>query len=49
MMQKFRAFLKDTNKTVDIEKSENDNINPNHYVFGGIETIEYLKAKLTTE
>ena len=32
-----------------IEKSENDSINPNHYVFGGIETIEYLKAKLTPE
>ena len=27
-----------------IETTENDNINPNHYVFGGIETIEYLKA-----
>lgn len=26
-----------------------DNINPNHYIFGGIETIEYLKAKLTPE
>lgn len=26
-----------------------DSINPNHYVFGGIETIEYLKAKLTPE
>ena len=26
---------------------ENDNINPSHYIFGGIETIEYLKAKLT--
>ena len=26
---------------------ENYNINPNHYIFGGIETIEYLKAKLT--
>lgn len=32
-----------------IEKSENDSINLNHYVFGGIETIEYLKAKLTPE
>lgn len=29
--------------------SEKDNINPNHYIFGGIETIEYLKAKLTPE
>lgn len=29
--------------------SEKDNINPSHYVFGGIETIEYLKAKLTPE
>ena len=28
---------------------ENDSINPNHYIFGGIETIEYLKAKLTPE
>ena len=34
-------------KESNIEKSENDSINPNHYVFGGIETIEYLKAKLT--
>lgn len=32
-----------------VEKSENDSINPNHYVFGGIETIVYLKAKLTPE
>ena len=32
-----------------VEKSEKDNINPNHYIFGGIETIEYLKAKLTAE
>lgn len=32
-----------------VEKSEKDNINPNHYIFGGIETIEYLKAKLTPE
>lgn len=32
-----------------VEISEKDNINPNHYVFGGIETIEYLKAKLTPE
>lgn len=32
-----------------IEKSENDSINPNHYVFGGIETIEYLDAKMTPE
>ena len=32
-----------------VEKSEKDNINTNHYVFGGIETIEYLKAKLTPE
>lgn len=32
-----------------VEKSEKDNINPSHYVFGGIETIEYLKAKLTPE
>ena len=36
-------------KEIGIEKSENDSINPNHYVFGGIETIEYLKAKLTPE
>lgn len=26
-----------------------DNINPNHYKVGGIETFEYLKAKLTKE
>lgn len=32
-----------------VEISEKDNINPNHYIFGGIETIEYLKAKLTAE
>ena len=32
-----------------VKKSENDSINPSHYVFGGIETIEYLKAKLTPE
>lgn len=32
-----------------VEISEKDNINPNHYVFGGIETIDYLKAKLTPE
>lgn len=34
-------------KKTDIETTENDNINPSHYIFGGIETIEYLKAKLT--
>lgn len=38
-----------TFKESNVEKSENDSINPNHYVFGGIETIEYLKAKLTPE
>ena len=32
-----------------VEKSEKDNINPNHYAFGGIETIEYLKAKMTAD
>lgn len=32
-----------------IEIPKNDSINPSHYVFGGIETIEYLKAKLTPE
>lgn len=32
-----------------VEKSEKDNINPNHYIFGGIETIEYLDAKMTAE
>jgi hypothetical protein len=26
-----------------------DKINPDHYKTGGIETIEYIKAKLTTE
>ena len=26
-----------------------DNINPDHYKFGGIETIDYIKAKLTAE
>lgn len=49
MIPKFRAFFKHTNKIVDVEKSENDNINPNHYIFGGIETIEYLDAKMTAE
>ena len=49
MIQKFRAFLKHTNKIADVEKSEKDNINPNHYIFGGIETIEYLDAKMTPE
>ena len=49
MIQKFRAFLKHTNKIADVEIPENDSINPNHYVFGGIETIEYLKAKMTPE
>lgn len=32
-----------------VEKSEKDSINPNHYVFGGVETIEYLKAKMTAD
>lgn len=32
-----------------VEISENDSINPNHYIFGGIETIEYLKAKMTAD
>lgn len=31
------------------EISEKDNINPSHYIFGGIETIEYLKAKMTAD
>ena len=26
-----------------------DNINPEHYKFGGIETIEFIKAKTTKE
>ncbi len=26
-----------------------DKINPDHYKFGGIETIDYIKAKLTEE
>ena len=38
-----------TSEEITIKVPENDNINPNHYVFGGIETIEYLKAKLTPE
>lgn len=38
-----------TFKETNIEISEKDSINPNHYIFGGIETIEYLKAKLTPE
>ena len=28
-------------------KLQKDNINPNHYTFGGIETIDYLEAKLS--
>ena len=32
-----------------VEISENDSINPSHYILGGIETIEYLKAKMTAE
>lgn len=38
-----------TFEEITIKIPKNDNINPNHYVFGGIETIEYLKAKLTPE
>ena len=38
-----------TSEEITIKVPEKDNINPNHYVFGGIETIEYLKAKLTPE
>lgn len=38
-----------TFEETNIEISEKDSINPSHYVFGGIETIEYLKAKLTPE
>ena len=26
-----------------------DNINPDHYKVGGIETIEYIKSKMTQE
>ena len=29
--------------------SNNDAINPNHYKTGGIETIDYMKAKSTPE
>ena len=36
-----------TFEETNISISENDSINPSHYVFGGIETIEYLNAKLT--
>lgn len=28
---------------------EKDNINPSHYTFGGIETISYLEAKMTSD
>ena len=49
MIPKFKAFLKHTNKIADVEKSGNDSINPSHYIFGGIETIEYLDAKMTAE
>jgi hypothetical protein len=27
----------------------NDNVNPAHYKVGGIETIDYLRAKLTAD
>lgn len=30
-------------------KLQKDNINPNHYTFGGIETIDYLEAKLSED
>jgi len=30
-------------------KSKSDAINPDHYKVGGIETIEYLQAKLSKE
>lgn len=30
-------------------ESRNDNINPEHYRNGGIETIDYMKAKSTDE
>lgn len=30
-------------------KKQSDKINPDHYKFGGIETIDYLKAKMTPE
>lgn len=28
---------------------QEDNVNPSHYTFGGIETIDYLKANMTLE
>lgn len=37
-------LLKDTQK-----EQPTDAINPNHYKIGGIETIDYMKAKSTTE
>lgn len=37
-------LLKDTQK-----EQPTDAINPNHYKTGGIETIDYMKAKSTTE
>lgn len=30
-------------------KESKDNINPDHYTIGGIETIDYLQAKLSKE
>ena len=43
MIPKFKVFLKGTKQIADVEKFGNDSINPSHYVFGWIETIEYLK------
>lgn len=33
-----------------VTKSQTDKVNsPNHYTVGGIETIDFIRAKLTTE
>lgn len=32
--------------TFDLPPETKDNINPSHYTFGGIETIDYIEAKL---
>jgi hypothetical protein len=32
---------------VEVKKMFNEKINPDHYKFGGIETFDYIKAKLS--
>lgn len=39
----------DLEPLMDFDEFENDAINPDHYKVGGIETIDYMKAKMTNE